>query len=132
MKRINLRIDLVENEAFEKEVEEIIRAKARELARTEHSKMISEEVSNEIKRLTYGNAWGYRDKLKLMVKELTREELKRVVSDLEIKCIAEKCVDDQIDYIVSRVTNDVERKCKDVLDNTVNNAVQEKLKSILG
>lgn len=131
MKRLNLQIDLKENEAFEKEVEEIIRAKARELARNEHSKMIAEEVSAEIKRLTDGNSWGYRDKLKSMVREMTRDELKRVISDMEVENIAKQCVKDHIEYIVSKITNDVEQKCKDVLDSVVNNAVQEKLKDIL-
>lgn len=131
MKRLNLQIDLKENEAFEKEVEEIVRAKAREMARNEHSKMITEEVSAEIKRLTDANAWGYRDKLKSIVRDLTREESKRVVSDLDIENIARTCVKDHIEYIVSKITNDVEQKCKDILDNTVNNAVQEKLKDIL-
>lgn len=52
MKRLNLVIDLKDNDVFEKEIENLIRAKARELARNEHRRLIEEEVAAEIKRLT--------------------------------------------------------------------------------
>lgn len=131
MKRMNLVIDFNENEVFEKEVENIIRAKARELARNEHSRLIEEEVRQEVKRLTDGNSWGYRDKLKSIVKELTREEMKKTISDMDIKNIAEDCVKNRIEYIVSTTTNEIERKCRQALETAINEAVQDKLNSIL-
>ena len=126
MKRLTLQIDLNENEVFEKEVENAIKAKARELTRNKHSKMIEEEVQNEVKRLVDGNTWGYRDKLKSMVREITREEMKKVISDVEVESIAKKCVEDRIDYIVSSTTSEVERKCKMALENAISEAVQDK------
>ena len=131
MKRLNLQIDLNENEVFEKEVEEAIRAKARELARNEHSKLIEEEVRNEAKRLCDGNSWGYRDKLKSLVRELTRDEMKKVISDLDIETIAKNCVESRIDYIVSSTTREVEQKCQKALENAISKAVQNKLSAIL-
>lgn len=131
MKRLNLQIDLNENEVFEKEVEEAIRAKARELARNEHSKLIEEEVRNEVKRLCDGNSWGYRDKLKSLVRELTRDEMKKVISDLDIETIAKNCVESRIDYIVSATTREVEQKCQKALENAISEAVQNKLSAIL-
>ena len=131
MKRLTLEIDLKENEAFEKEIEEIIRAKARELARNEHSKLIEEEVSKEVKRLTEGNSWGYKDKLKSIVKELTIDEMKKTITDLYVENITKQCVKDRIEYIVSKTTCDVELKCKQTLENTINTSVQNKLNSIL-
>ncbi|MBQ9700125.1 MAG: hypothetical protein IJV71_05820 [Lachnospiraceae bacterium] len=131
MKRLNLQIDLNENEVFEKEFEEAIRAKARELARNEHSKLIEEEVRNEVKRLCDGNSWGYRDKLKSLVRELTRDEMKKVISDLDIETIAKNCVESRIDYIVSATTREVEQKCQKALENAISEAVQNKLSAIL-
>lgn len=132
MKRLNLQIDFTENDVFEKEVENIIRAKARELARNEQAKLIDDEVRNEVKRLTDRNSWGYKDKLKSMVREITREEMRKVISDLEVESIAKKCVEDRIDYIVSRTTREVEERCEKALKNAINEKVQNKLNSFLG
>ena len=131
MKRMNLVINLNENDVFEKEVENLIRAKARELARTEDRRLIEDEVSAEVKRLTDGNSWGYRDKLKGIVKDLTIEEMKKTISNMDIESIAQEKVNDRIDYIVSKTTSEVDRKCRQALENAIENAVQEKLKSIL-
>lgn len=131
MKRLNLQIDLKENEAFEKEIEDIIRAKAREIVRNEQSKLIEEEVQREVKRLVDGNSCGYGDKLKSLVRELTREEMKRTINDLDVETIAKTCVKDRIDYIVSKTTDEVERRCKTALENAINGAVQNKLKTLL-
>ena len=131
MKRLTLQIDLNENEVFDKEVENAIKAKARELARNEHSKLIEEEVRNEVMRLCDGNAWGYRDKLKSLVRELTRDEMKKVISDLDIETIAKNCVESRVDYIVSSTTREVEQKCQKALENAISEAVQNKLSVIL-
>lgn len=131
MKRVTLCIDLKENEAFEKEVEEIIRAKAREMARNEHSKLIEEEVRDEVRRLTESNSWGYRDKLKSIVRELTREEMKKTISDLDVEKVTKECVNDRIEYIVSKTTDEIEIKCKKALEDSISGAVQEKLSLLL-
>lgn len=61
MKRVTLEIDLKENEIFEKEVEEAIRAKTREIVRNEYEGIIQEEASKEFKRIFDANTYGYRD-----------------------------------------------------------------------
>lgn len=55
MKRVTLEIDLKENEIFEKEVEEAIRAKTREIVRNEYEGIIQEEASKEFKRIFDAN-----------------------------------------------------------------------------
>lgn len=131
MKRVNLVIDLEENEVFDEEVRNLIRAKARELARNEHSRLINEEVSREIKRLTDANAWGYRDKLKGIIRELTIEELQKTVSNMDIENIAQEKVNDRIEYIVSKTTSEIDEKCRLALKNAIEKSVQEKLNTIM-
>lgn len=130
MKRITLEIDLKENEAFEKEIEKIIRAKARELARNEHARLIEDEIRHEIQRLTNANSWGYKDKLKSIIRGLVNDELKKTVSDMDIEKLAKERVNDKIEYIVSNVTADVREKCKTVLEEIVIEEVRTKLKAI--
>ena len=131
MKRLNLAIDLEENEVFDEEVRNLIRAKARELARNEHSRLINEEVSREIKRLTDANAWGCRDKLKGIIRELTIEVLQKTVSNMDIENIAQEKVNDRIEYIVSKTTSEIDEKCRLALKNAIEKSVQEKLNTIM-
>ena len=52
MKRLTLELDLSENEIFDKEVTEAIRAKVREVVRNTCGEIIKAEAECEVKRLS--------------------------------------------------------------------------------
>lgn len=132
MKRVDLSVDLSENEVFEKEVESFIRAKVREAVRNEHSEFVVNEVHKEIDRLFNNRLYDYRGRLKNIIRELTMEEMRKVILDMNIESITKESVGERIEHIVSRVTADVELRCNITLEKTINSAVQEKLSRILG
>ena len=131
MKRINLSIDLDENEIFDKEVTELIRAKVREASRMEPPKIIEEEVEAEVKRLVEASVFGYRDKIKGIVKSITTSAMTEVIKNMDMDAVIKEAVNESIDAKVEQYTRNIEGKCKDVLDKVVSERVKEKLSTLL-
>lgn len=132
MKRLTLNVDLEENEIFEKEVIEIIRAKAREIARNHQVCIIEEAVSAEIRRLFSNDCYGtYRSQLKKIVEGCIYTQVREFLSHEDINKIAEEELTKQMDFIISRTTSEAEEKCVSVLNKTISNEVMKKMNDIL-
>ena len=130
MKRVSLNIDLDDNEIFDKEVTNIIKGKIREIVRNDIQDLVKKEAADEIERLFNGNSWDYRNKLSNIVKDTVREEIKSVINHTDVHYIANKAVEEHSDYIIATTTTQVEKKCNQVLERTVNERVKEKLKDV--
>ena len=131
MKRLTLEIDLKENEIFEKEIEEAIRAKTREIIRGEYNKIIQDEASKEIKRLFDADSYGYKDKLKNLVKEASIRDIRIAIEEEDIIGLTKEKINEIVEYKVKYYSDIVDRRCKEVLETIITKAVEEKMKSLL-
>ena len=132
MKRMTLNIDLEENEVFEKEVVEIIRAKAREIARNHHVRIIEESVSAEIKRIFLNDHYGtYRNELKKTIEGCIHAQIRDFLCHEPIAQIAKEELARQMELIISRTTSEAKEKCVSVLNETITYEVAKKVNDIL-
>lgn len=129
MKRLTLEIDLSENEIFDEEVTKAIRAKVREAVRNARSEDIDNEVQQEVERLFDGGSWGYRGKLKNIVKSAVYSAIEQSVKDLDIKEIIETSVTEKMDDYMSYYK--VKERCEEALNAKVQGAVEKKIKELL-
>ena len=129
MKRLTLEIDLSENEIFDEEVTKAIRAKVREAVINARIEDIDNEVQQEVERLFDGGSWGYREKLKNIVKSAVYSAIEEAVKKLDFKGIIEQAVDNKMDVYMSRYK--VTERCEEALNAKVHGAVEKKIKELL-
>lgn len=131
MKRVTLEIDLKENEIFEKEVESVIRAKVREITRNEYDRIVQEEASKEFKRLFNADSNGYRDKLKDLIKYTAVRDIRMAIEEEDIVGLTKEKINEVVEYKVKYYSDIVDKRCKEVLENTISKTIEEKMKSLL-
>ena len=130
MKRLTLELDLSENEIFDKEVTDAIRAQVREVVRNTCGEIIKEEAECEVKRQLGEVGWDYyQGEIRNAVKSVAYSILEPIVRGIDFEEITKQTVDKRMDYTLSFY--DVEGKCEDVLKAKINDAVARKLKEIL-
>lgn len=131
MKRVNIDIDLKDNEIFDKEVTEIIKAKVREVVRNDFSEIIGEAVKAELNRLIDGVGYSYKGKLEYELKKVALPKVREVIADMEVN----QLISDKVNEIVEAKMNwyvvESTRQCKLVLNEIVTKEVTEKIKSLL-
>ena len=89
MKRVTLNIDLEDNQIFDEQVVETIKAKVRELVRNENYNYVASETKKELDRLIADSSWYsstinriIKDKISNIVHDvLTTTEMKQKLSD---------------------------------------------------
>ena len=130
MKRINLSVDLDENEIFEKEVQKAIRAKTREVVRNTYQDVIKEEAEAEVRRI-FDNELGswYRKKLRDVIKAAAYEQISECVKNLDIKQIVDEAVKEETERWIAEYR--VVEKCDARLNTRIKERVEEKLKELL-
>lgn len=132
MKRVSVNIDLKENEAFDKEVQEIIRAKVKEIVRNEHSTMMQDAASQEFKRLFDANTYGYRTKLEDTVKNCAIRGIKEVLEEMDVSTLIQEKAEELMEAKIAYYLHDIDYKCKVALDTIVTKQAAEQIKKILG
>lgn len=130
MKRINLSIDLDENEIFEKEVQDAIRAKTREVVRNTYQDVIKEEAEAEVRRI-FDNEPGswYRKKLRDIVRDAAYEQISECVKNLDMKQIVDEAVGKETESWIAEYR--VVEQCDARLNSRIKERVEEKLKELL-
>ena len=130
MKRINLSVDLDENEIFEKEVQKAIRAKTREVVRNTYQDVIKEEAEAEVRRI-FDNEPGslYRKKLRDIVRTVAYEQISGCVKNLDIKQIIDDAVGKETERWIAEYR--VVEQCDARLNSRIKERVEEKLKELL-
>lgn len=130
MKRINLSIDLDENETFEKEVQNAIRAKTREVVRNTYQDVIKEEAEAEVRRI-FDNEPGswYRKKLRDIVRDAAYEQISECVKNLDMKQIVDDAVGKETESWIAECR--VVEQCDARLNSRIKERVEEKLKELL-
>ncbi|HBE87182.1 MAG TPA: hypothetical protein DDW53_20325 [Lachnoclostridium sp.] len=132
MKRVSVNIDLKENEAFDKEVQEIIRAKVKETVRNEYSTMMQDAASQEFKRLFDANTCGYRTKLEDTVKNCAIRGIKEVLEEMDVPKLIQEKAEELMEAKIAYYLHDIDYKCKVALDTIVTKQAAEQIKKILG
>lgn len=127
MKRIILNVDLDDNEVFEKEVADAIRAEVRKITRDEQLKLIQKEADKEFKRLVDADTYNYRDKLRNIVEGIILKNVRDAISSSDIKELVNEAVSQRISFY----SDIIDDKCKEVMEKTVTAAVANKIKNLL-
>lgn len=131
MKRVSIN-DLNKNEAFNKEVQEIIRAEVREIIRNEYATMVQDTASQEMKHLFDVNTYGYRNILNETVKKHAVTGIKQVVlENVDIQCLIREKAMEIMDAKMNYFLHDAERRCKVAIDSMVTKQAEE-IKKRLG
>lgn len=130
MKRINLSIDLDENEIFEKEVQNAIRAKTREVVRNTYQDVIKEEAEAEVRRIFDNEPGSWcRKKLRDIVRAAAYEQISECVKNLDMKQIVDDAVGKETESWIAEYR--VVEQCDARLNSRIKERVEEKLKELL-
>lgn len=121
-----------ENEAFDKEVQDIIRAKVKEIVRNEYSTMMQDTELQEFKHLFDANTYGYSTKPKDTVKNCAISGIKEVMEETDVPKLIQEKAAEMLDGKIILYFHDVDYKCKTALDAIVTKQAAEQIKKILG
>lgn len=123
MKRVTLNLDLNENEIFEKEVVEAIKAKIREVTRNFIA--FDDAIQNEIQKKITGRS----------MENIIHQALYAVVRDeiakMNLQQAIKKAVDDVLDIKIHNFTGKADARCDEILTKLINDKVQEKFRVLI-
>lgn len=123
MKRVTLSIDLNENEIFEKEVVEVIKAKIRENAREFVN--FDDTIQNEIQKKIQAQS----------ITSIVHQALYAVVRDeiakMNLQQAIKKAVDDVLELKLHNFTGKADARCDEILTKLINEKVQEKFRTLI-
>lgn len=154
MKRVMVSVDLSENEVLEKEVQEAVRATARQFSREEFDKCLREEMrriaKREVENLEY-HRYSKNSRIDTMARDEVVAAVNKAIGDITIPQTAVKerieLVMDRIeekidfivaeqlkavsveDYILGKVRQEVKSKVPDALLDMIVNGVQNRSQS---
>lgn len=105
MKRINLSVDLENNEVFEQEIKEAIRAQVRNIVREEGAALVRHEAENEARRL-FGKELQsrYFSTVRNLVKDAISEVVQEEIKTPEVSNIILAKIAEQLDPIIAKAT----------------------------
>lgn len=112
MKRVSINIDLEENEVFDKETLEIVRAKVREIVRNQYDEVILATAQKEVQRLFDAQSYEYKDKLNVLVKRCIEPSIKSAVSTLDLPSIARDTAARVVDEKIANYRSELETRVK--------------------
>lgn len=129
MKRVTLNIDLEDNQVFDEQVVETIKAKVRELVRNENYNYVASETKKELDRLIADSSWYsstinriIRDKISGIVHDvLTTNEMRQKLSD---------ALDSESIKFINRNQSVIESYCEAAIQKKLNDDIAEKLNNI--
>lgn len=131
MKRVSIDIDLKDNEIFDREVTEIVRAKVREVVRNDFSDIIGEAVKTELNRIINGTGYAYKGKLESELKRVALPKVRDVIGDMDVNQIISDKVNELVEAKMNWYVEESTRQCKMTLNEIVTKEAAEKIKSLL-
>ena len=130
MKRIQIQVDIEDNEIFEKSVQEAIKAQARQIARD----VIEQEIRQEIERIVSSKISELqtgRYNRSSIQKQITENLAQSISTDIKIDVDAiKKHVEDTATEMLQRrflKNNDIDNYIQKYLNNTLINILKEKI-----
>ena len=139
MKRLTLNLDLEDNQAFDKEVEHIIKAKVKSITNDNLEGFIEEAAKRALDRTFENKQYSYTSRIGEMavarVREVIESRVNYKVADYHIDDVVKNRVKQYMDANEDRITaiieDKFEDKCNEVIEKVINKKVEEKIKSLL-
>ncbi|WP_070042355.1 hypothetical protein [Robinsoniella peoriensis] len=131
MKRVSIDIDLKDNEIFDKEVTEIIKAKVREIVRNDFSDIVGDAVKDELNRLIDGTGYTYREKLEKELKRAALPKVRDVIGDMDVNQLISDKVKELVEAKMNWYVDESTKQCRLTLNEIVTKEAVEKIKSVL-
>ena len=139
MKRVALNIDLEDNQVFDKEVENIIKAKVKSITNDNLEGFIEEAAKRALDKTFQNKQYSYTSRIGEMaedrVKKVIESRVDYKVADYHIDAVVKNRIQQYMDANENRITaiieDKFEDKCNEVIEKVINKKVEEKIKSLL-
>ncbi len=136
MKRINLSVDLENNEIFEQEVIEAIRAQVRNIVREEGAALIRREAEEEARRLFSGNNWHYHNTINTLTRNHLSNAVEKEVNSNEVAQMIYEKISESLTPIIAKAvekeTRNVESRVYTTLTRIMTDELNKNFRQILG
>lgn len=126
MKRINLKIDLDENSMFDKEIEDAIKAKVREVTRQEIATVIAEESKKEVERLILGNT-HITNEMQQIINSNIHYTIRDAVHDVERATDINAMAQQEMEKHIAAIISNLDEKCEKAVEDAVTAKMQTML-----
>ncbi|GEM_PF-4264980 len=140
MKRMMISVDLADNEMFEKEVSEAVRAAARQISREEFDRVIKVEAERiakkEIRNLEECR-YSHNSKLEVMAKDAVMKAVNEAIGEVQIPI---RAVNERIEFVLDRIEERIDLlvkerlnkvKIEDYVESKVRQEVRNKVPEVL-
>ena len=129
MKRINLSVDLSDNEMFEKSVKEAVVSQVKTMVRNEFDYLVTSTVTSEIDRLSKSSVIEQRCRTEISTNRF-KDLVKDVLYDLDLTSIIENAINDLIKVKVDKALSDIDKQINETIKDVLNEKVKMRLYDI--
>ena len=129
MKRINLSVDLSDNEVFEKSVKEAVTSQVKTMVRNEFDYLVTSTVTSEIDRLSKSSCIEQRCRAEISTNRF-KDLVKDVLYDLDLTSIIENAINDLIKVKVDKALSDIDKQINETIKDVLNEKVKMRLYDI--
>ena len=129
MKRVTLNIDLEDNQIFDEQVVETIKAKVRELVRNENYNYVASETKKELDRLIAESSW-YSSTINRIIKDKISNIVHDVLTTTEMRQKLSDALDSESIKFINRNQSVIESYCEAAVQKKLNDDIAKKLNNI--
>ena len=129
MKRINLSVDLFDNEVFEKSVKEAVESQVKTMVRNEFDYLVTSTVTSEIDRLSKSSYIEQRCRNEI-VGERFKNLVEKVLYNLNLEELIQNKIDDLIKKEVDKALSDIDKHVNDAIKDVLTEKVKLSLDNI--
>lgn len=129
MKRVTLNIDLEDNQIFDEQVVETIKAKVRELVRNENYNYVASETKKELDRLIADSSW-YSSTINRIIRDKISNIVHDVLTTTEMRQKLSDALDSESIKFINRNQSVIESYCEAAVQKKLNDDIAKKLNNI--
>lgn len=129
MKRVTLNIDLEDNQIFDEQVVETIKAKVRELVRNENYNYVASETKKELDRLIADSSW-YSSTINRIIRDKISNIVHDVLTTTEMRQKFSDALDSESIKFINRNQSVIESYCEAAVQKKLNDDIAKKLNNI--
>ena len=129
MKRVTLNIDLEDNQIFDEQVVETIKAKVRELVRNENYNYVASETKKELDRLIAESSW-YSSTINRIIRDKISNIVHDVLTTTEMRQKFSDALDSESIKYINRNQSVIESYCEAAVQKKLNDDIAKKLNNI--
>ena len=129
MKRVTLNIDLEDNQIFDEQVVETIKAKVRELVRNENYNYVASETKKELDRLIADSSW-YSSTINRIIRDKISNIVHDVLTTTEMRQKLSDALHSESIKFINRNQSVIESYCEAAVQKKLNDDIAKKLNNI--